>query len=528
MQFVTGGPASGAKTFFLDNPPDDRPAAAVKSIGKNLPFLLAAVFLVYCAPKPSTETVDLSKTRASLMLTDGSPISSDVFDDRNPILVRLPDEHLVLVFESNRSCDEGCNGNYNLFIAESEEPYYGDYIPAFLPPQVLHMSNVAHNLSATPFNFQATFAQDSLAVVLQHGGLIKFFSIPKMAISAGDTGGPPAPIPNPNRRTDTLIHLDTRTFQITSRDSSRKVYLSRVNLTSDSGTQIYNEELLDATNAARVVPAISGFTDTLVYEYFGYLAFGHHDEIGDYMETFNEALDRENLEISYVSVMHMFLPETELLLFSAGEPGEQHDLYAVDSHTLDDLWYQEAYLGAEYEYSNDFSIFQTDFLAGFDGDLRTAGQGTSGIEGADNLCNNDSMQPNINLYYKAMIVDSTGERTACTSANCSSFGTDEHEDWVIQPFAKYFQAMGTFLIDTADDNGLLAFSTAPGSFPMTWTGLATDWTTDVSHCSDWTSNAVINGTIGNGSMTGTDAYSSGVAGCDTAGPVLYCVEQPSY
>ncbi len=459
------------------------------------------------------------------MLTDGSAISSDEYDDVNPVLIRLPDESLVLVFESNRPCAEGCDGSYNLFVAVSEEPYYGYYIPAFYEPVVVNSSASAHNISASRFNFQATYSQGSITMLLQDGSQIKYLSLPEPAITIGDTTTPPMPIPNANRYNDTLVHLDSRTFQMISRDSAGDLYFSRIGDPLDSGTQIFNDELESTNNAARIVPAISGFTDAIIYEYDGYLAFGWHDYIGDYMDSFNDALDRENLELSYVSVLHMYLSETELLLFSAGEPGQQHDLYAVDSHTLDELWFQDAALGYEYFYSDNFSIYVSSPLSS--GNLASLGGGANGIEGADNICNVDTGQPDINVYYKAMLVDNAANRVATITGPADG---DGQEDWVLFPFVSYFPGGGGPLIGTADSVGLLtSMSGAVTPLPINaYTGFAsaTDWSADATnHCGDWAS------TGGNGAAGISDNPSTILGGttqpCNApAGTGLYCVEQP--
>lgn len=487
--------------------------------------------LIACAPKPSDEIVDLSKARARLSLVDGSPISSDEYDDVNPILIRGPNEQLILVFESDRPCDEGCSG-YNLFVAESVEafdPLDPFYIPAFTDPQPLTFSSTPLNPPVSGrFNFQAALQQNNVVLLLDIDSFgIGITSLPA-PYSSGVLSAPPSPVMNTMHGTDRLVYADFRTSRMITRDTLGDLYISRYNDMTDPGVPVYNDELAITAGATGVVPGISGFTDALLYEYDGYLAYGTHDFVGDYMSAVNDALDREEMELSYVSSMKQYLYFADLMVFSGGFYGDQHDLYVVTSHTLDQLWYQSAEYGNDFTYTDLFNIYLTNPVVS--GNL-------GGIDGADTICNTDSLQPDINVYYKAMLVDTAGNRTACTTPNCGSAGSDENVDWVFSAGATYIRTGdGTnpayadgVPIDTADANNLLGFSSPASILPLTaWTGFdaAADWTTDAAQtCSDW-GNTGGNGTVGNANATGTAGIYGGSPACTAPTHRLYCVEQP--
>ena len=111
----------------------------------------------------------------------------------------------------------------------------------------------------------------------------------------------------------------------------------------------------------------------------------------------------------------------------------------------------------------DHCIFAT---ATYDGDLRTAGGGATGIEGTYSLCAQakDSEQPALpktGSEYRALLVDASN-RVACTSINCSG-GSSEHVDWVLRANTSYKRPGGTVVFTTnASDIFLQAISKMSG------------------------------------------------------------------
>jgi hypothetical protein len=151
-----------------------------------------------------------------------------------------------------------------------------------------------------------------------------------------------------------------------------------------------------------------------------------------------------------------------------------------------------------------------------------------GIAGADLNCQTDSNKPGGTATWKAMLVAGTTRR-ACTSANCSTNGNSEHNDWVLKPNATYVRPDGT-LIGSTDANALLIFplSNSIGTTDVQpWTGLNIDWTTDnLNNCNNWGITAFnVYGRIGQANLLLSDTIDvSNIRACDSPRP-LYCVEQ---
>jgi hypothetical protein len=165
---------------------------------------------------------------------------------------------------------------------------------------------------------------------------------------------------------------------------------------------------------------------------------------------------------------------------------------------------------------SDCRIFVT--ASTYDGNL-------GGAQGADNKCNSDPARPQGTRNWKALI-SSTPERTACTSANCSTGGLAENFNWVLRPNTLYRRLDGQ-IIGTTDGSAIFDFDLQHeiDSNPnLLWTGLTVSWEQGAS-CSNWTDN--------NNSTSGSKGGSAYVTGkaifwtnafCDSQFS-LYCVEQ---
>lgn len=477
------------------------------------PFLFLCVgLMVHCVPKP-TEKIDLSKARTSFQLYDGSSISLDGYDEVNPIMMRMPDDSLVLLFESDRPCSNCSGAYYNLFITTSFGPYYpGDDLPVFDDPVALNTSGSPLEIAPYPTHFQATFAQGGINIVYDTGSGIYYANLTPPNFATGDLIAV-NPVPNGSHQADTLVYVDYRQMQMITFDGS-DTYSSLI-ASTDSGTIVYNEELGYTAGATSLVPAVSGYTDSTLYEYGGALAMGTQNYSLDYMYSFNDALDDQSLTLSYVSAFHHYNPYAELVLFSAGSDYGFHDLYVVDSHTLFELMLLDGDMGYQYFYDDNFRIFTT--APAYTGNL-------GGVAGADNICNNDPLQPDINAYYAAMLVDAS-QRIATTNGTNST----GQLNWVLTAGASYTRASDGASLGTADGNAFLALGSVPangilGGLGTAYTGMAANWTTNAGNtCSDWTTTAG-NGAYGDANSNGAAVIYSFQAGCTTPRS-LYCVEQ---
>lgn len=165
------------------------------------------------------------------------------------------------------------------------------------------------------------------------------------------------------------------------------------------------------------------------------------------------------------------------------------------------------------------------FIYGMDltGDLKTNGNGATGVDGADKLCQGDAQSSG--GTYKALVVDGV-HRVACSTANCSG-GISEHIDWVLQPNTKYVRIDGTTEIGTTDSKGLLQFPLANEfifqSYDL-WTGLNTNWTTSSDNCSGFASDQTF-GQTGYSNTKDVEAISNRNYVCSYYGISIMCVEQ---
>lgn len=468
-------------------------------------FVFLFVVAQSCAPKP-TEKVDLAKARASLELYDGSSISLDDYDDVNPILLRLPGDYLVLIFESDRPC-ANCSGSYyNLFVAESVYPYTpGADLPPFYDPVVINAGGSPLELDYYPGNFQATYSNGVVNMVFESGGYINYASLPPGSLSIGDVGGA-SPIQNTTHLTDRLIGVDYRTLSVISTDGY-DVYSSKVAVIADPGTIIYNDELLNAASSTRLRPFATGYPDGFLYEHNGQLAVGTDNYPVDLAESFNDALDYNNLTLSYVSVYNGADPYMDLVLFSAADASGLNDLYVVDSHTLFELLLLDFNLGYQYYYDSDFRIFNTGTQ--FTGNI-------GGVAGADAACNNESDpgSPDINALYQAMIV-APGQRNGAAGSQI---------DWVMYPNVSYINTGDGQAIGTTNASGILSSNTAIGPAASVWTGMTASFGIGATHCASWLNGSSGTGVAGNATTASTGAFVSATPAC-TAVASLYCVEQ---
>jgi len=149
--------------------------------------------------------------------------------------------------------------------------------------------------------------------------------------------------------------------------------------------------------------------------------------------------------------------------------------------------------------------------------------------GADQKCMSDSLKPDSQTIWKAMI--SAGSlRRACQVDNCGISGSGENIDWVLRPSTNYIRAADNQLIGTTSTAGIFVFNTlnpfGTGSDPV-WTGLesAPRWTPNTFlNCNSWTEGSTGEGQIGSPASNSVFAISNGPWTCNSAAR-LYCVEQ---
>jgi len=473
---------------------------------------LCTVLWANCAPALQ-DKVDLKKARTGFALANGDPISSDVYDDYSPQLVRKPDGKLILIFGSNRTC-AGCTGGQNyMFLSESLTTYTGDDLPRFAPPIPIKLGS-PHPISARS-SIKATWRENSLQIFARTAaGNITGYQINSGNLGTATTNTPEAGT-NTTRLTNTFLDVNLKTiYQLTQQ--SGIAYVSSF-LFPDPGVEVENYILDAATSAVEVPQHESGTADSLYIVNDGRLYFGTFDlDLGE-DEFVNAALEDSSLYLTKIGIMPYFGSIPGTLVFSAGASNAaQQDLYVITSHDVFTLWLLSGQSDFDFTNPEPYQVFAT---------AATTQGNFGGVIGADNLCNNDTRSPDIHVTYKAMITTDT--RIATTTG----FDDSDQEDWVFQPDSMYMRSGDLNPLGFTDQYGLmdlmfidpLGFDGQAGN---AWTGFDTtgDFTTGANTCSNWTSTGG-NGLYGNVNTFNAAAIGNTAVAC-TNNYKIVCVEQP--
>ena len=162
----------------------------------------------------------------------------------------------------------------------------------------------------------------------------------------------------------------------------------------------------------------------------------------------------------------------------------------------------------------------------------------AGIAGADTYCQSQKTASFSSLAgdateYKALLVDSTGTRIACTNPDCSPVVSTDLAKWVLKANTDYYRLDGTTdtKLFTTNSSGIVNFTggssllTAIDTTGSWWTGLATDWTDSGFNCNNWTSNSATFGKKGNAGNTNANAIAAaGTTSCAVLNKII-CVRQ---
>lgn len=270
------------------------------------------------------------------MLADGSPISTDEYEEYDPVLLTRDDGYLVLLFASNRDCG-GCTPNYNnLFVSVSTDPYYGDLeLPTFNEPVVVLADGADPVNSINRLEFIAEAAGPNVMLMYRNGPGLSMFQL----TTAGQTSGVGTgltPIGNSTRTTDSLLGFGPESGSILTRDGSGVVRYSAITQ-PHNGRAVTNESYATAGNVSRINPLYTGFLGATFSADSGYLMMGTLYEDFGYHPDFQDAIDEEGISLTAVHVFEAGASAEDLLLFSAHD-GLSEDLYVVTSHTVADLW----------------------------------------------------------------------------------------------------------------------------------------------------------------------------------------------
>lgn len=270
------------------------------------------------------------------MLADGSPISTDSYDEYSPTLMTRDDGYLVLIFASDRSCG-GCSAGYhNLFVSVSVAPYYdGLILPAFNTPVVVRPDGASPADSTSRLEFIAEASGPNVIVAYKNLSNLYLFQLDATGQSNG-AGISHAPAGNSTRAADTLLGFGPEPGTMLTRDGTNVVRYSSITAVHN-GRQTTNAAFITAGTVARINPLYTGFNGAIFSADSGYLTMGTLYTDFGFHADFQDALDEEGILLTTVQIFDAGSSADDLLLFSAHD-GISEDLYAVNSHTVGELW----------------------------------------------------------------------------------------------------------------------------------------------------------------------------------------------
>lgn len=424
----------------------------------------------------------------------------------------MPNDYLVIVFTSNRPCSGCMSGNYHVWLAQSDSPFYGFDFPLFQTPAVLRYGGSAVAVQArSPIS--AGWIENQLQIFVRTLSGIKGYSLPDSYI-AGGNALTEDPLANSTRANDRLLYVNTKTFSLLSQNGGN-AYEATIVMPA-TGNTLANARLATADAIAPVSAAVNGVADSYLIAQGGRLYTGTPSQDWGEHDAFNAALEGSGLYLGAVGIVQSYLGINDMIVFSAGESASaQQDLYLVTSHNTLLLWLLVGIYGDAPANPGPYRIFVTQ--ATTDGNI-------GGILAADYMCAVDTGNPDPLLPFKAMLVDGTN-RVASLSPDAG----DGQTNWVLVPGETYISTSGGATIATANAAGLFSFNLSSAIYPGTlnvWTGLSGDWTTNNNTCSGWTSNAVT-GNTGTANSTTNTAIAGTPSACSGIYR-LYCVEQPNF
>lgn len=309
---------------------------------KAIPLLLLAATLGSGACENNSSDI-APLPPGSLKLANGNYLSDPVYDDYNPVIVRLSNGYLALVFASNRTCGAtGCTAN-NIFVATSVAAYSNDgHLPAFHAPQI-----VLDNGSAA--NFAGTLR---LAAVASGTNINVYFQTGSGSISNTNTFNPVSASPIMGNVFGSIAEYNCYNNKMLGLDASNLMFavntagtlLYRFN-PANSGVGCMGANVSNGAFALNKSVALLSGTDTGISDaYFatdnsGTVSAQSATNAGPKITVLTTGLAAFSLQLTNASVLNSASPAGNLLIFSAATgPGKPSDLYALTSHTTGALW----------------------------------------------------------------------------------------------------------------------------------------------------------------------------------------------
>lgn len=315
-------------------------------------FLLAAlaICLGSCTAAVSTE---MEIPAASFKLANGSSLSDATYDDYHPILLRLSNNFLVLVFASNRPCPTCLGGTSSIYIAPSVATYQNDgKLPAFYPPQVI-LENAAAKSYSTRIRLAATVSGTSFNIYIKDssGVISETGTITAVPNVSPDVFGSAGSIAAYNCYSGTMLGVDAAGLMISTAGTSGPIsrYTPASSLPVCPTGVLSNTAMASAVNISVVRSADVGISEGfLVTDTTGKLSAHSATSRGPYIQNFNEMLAGSGLYLTSATAFLSGQGSGDLLVLSASAgAGLPSDLYILSNKTPSALWLKYTKFGAQ-------------------------------------------------------------------------------------------------------------------------------------------------------------------------------------
>jgi hypothetical protein len=305
-----------------------------------LPLLLVAqLWLVACAQTPIDDSLYV---RASLKLADGSLISTVAADDYSPIIVRLSNGYLALVFGSTRACSVSCT-NHNIFIASSIAPYQNDgVLPAFNEPQPV-TANASPLNTVAAYRLAVSASGNNITVYAQTpGGLISTTgSVNPVSAAPINVGAMLNSITEYNCYNHRMLGLDAAGLMIATNLAGTLVFRFNQNMIGGGSCgSIANPAMAESLHLSVMRQASTGISDAYLGSEIGG-GFRAHSATSSSkpMADLRLGLASKGLFATAISVFQAATAAGDLLTFSAAPGiGQKSDLYVMKYPTPQVLW----------------------------------------------------------------------------------------------------------------------------------------------------------------------------------------------
>lgn len=307
----------------------------------RLPVLLVTqLWFVACAQIDQGEPV---VDRATLKLANGAAISEAAYDDYSPIVVRLANGYLALVFGSTRPClPDGCS-NHNIFVATSVQAYSGTGIlPAFNNPQVVGFNSSPLSLSG----------RVRLAVQVSGNNITIYSQAPGGTISTTAAINPVSAvllnaasymsIMEYMCYSNNLLGLDATGQMLAANVAGTQVFRFNPNTSASQcmSANVANPKLSTGTHISLMRQTSTGIADAyIVSDAAGNASAQTATSNGPQMTALKASLAGYGLVLTGMSVFQAATAAGDLLTFSAAPGiGQKSDLYVMKYPTPQVLW----------------------------------------------------------------------------------------------------------------------------------------------------------------------------------------------